>query len=167
MACFIIGDSRMARSWELILQRSCRIELEGWCWMAFPVSPSLNAFECSLTGGLDSGDYTGGLDKWGKSSMRDSNKVYEQFFVKCAEAGSERCALAARSPSKLVNEDEEAFIKRAAKDLQVNADQFISELWDTPMQVEEGQNGPGLLTAQDLSFVVSQSTFMGVSVLTL
>lgn len=98
--------------------------------------------------------------------MRDSNKVYEQFFIKCAEAGSERCALAARSPSKLVNEDEEAFIKRAAKDLQVNADQFISESWDTPMQVEKGQNGPGLLTAQDLSFVVSQITAMGVTVLT-
>lgn len=89
--------------------------------------------------------------------MRDSNKVYEQFFIECAKVGSERCALATGSPSKLGDESEEDYVRRAAKDLQISVDNFISQLWDSPMQVEEGQNGPGLLTAQDLSFVVSSA----------
>ncbi|WOO81970.1 Putative hydrolase [Vanrija pseudolonga] len=115
-----------------------------------------------LDGVSHSGDYTGSLEAWGQSSMTDTFKTYEQFFLECVKAGTARCALAERVPAKLDDETDEAYIPRAAFSLMIQTGEFLNALWKKPLVVKESKYGPGIVTAEQVSLALGQMLYQPV-----
>ncbi|KAL1412438.1 hypothetical protein Q8F55_000183 [Vanrija albida] len=115
-----------------------------------------------LDGVSHAGDYTESLAAWGHSSMTDTFKTYEQFFIECIKAGEARCALASRAPAKLDAETDAEFVPRAAFALMITTGEFLSGLWKKPLAVSESKYGPGLLTTEQVSFGLGQMLYQPV-----